>query len=138
MSVYVHVPGQLVVLSCTVLIEMVTYARAQAAFSGAIVISSDASAATAVFAADIDGDSHIDIVAALRSTQGVIWYQNTDGMGTFDEGVSISSTDNYARSVVAVDLNGDDFVDILFSTRASFSSSGSVSYAQNIDGEGEL
>lgn len=64
-----------------------------------------------VFAADMDGDSDIDILAAFHAGNAVAWYEN-DGSQTFTEHV-VSQSVSSARSVVAADMDQDGDMDVI-------------------------
>lgn len=66
-------------------------------------------------AADIDGDEDLDIVSASGGT-GVAWFQNSDGEGTFESGVSLGGPISGAHHVDAADIDGDGDVDLVASS----------------------
>ena len=63
-----------------------------------------------VHTADLDGDGDVDILA---TSGGVVWYENTDGDGSFSTGTDITSSADGAKSVYAADLDGDGDIDVL-------------------------
>ena len=77
------------------------------------VISTAASSAWSVFAADVDGDGDTDVLSASESDDKIAWYE-TDGAAPpgFTERV-ISTAANGARSVFAADVDGDGDTDVL-------------------------
>ena len=77
-------------------------------------ISGAGSGVQSVYAADLDGDGDIDVLAGSENDNEVRWYEN-DGSGTFSEPFSslISTEDNGIRSVYAADLDGDGDLDVL-------------------------
>lgn len=77
------------------------------------IISTLADGASSVFAADVDGDSHIDVLSASGNDDKISWYRN-DGEDDpeFTESV-ISTTASNAASVYAVDLDDDGLMDVL-------------------------
>lgn len=130
------VPGRnAVLLPCAVvLLRAGTCTLAETTFANSASISADASMATGVFAADVNGNGYIDVLAALQST-GIMWYQNMDGTGTFSGGALIGSP--YAsRSVCAADFDGDNDVDVAYASKASNLVRGETSWYRNMDGEG--
>lgn len=66
---------------------------------------------------DIDGDGDLDLVSSSHADSKVAWYENTDDQGDFS-GLQhlVSTTTEGARDVFAVDLDGDDDLDLLVST----------------------
>ena len=90
-----------------------------------------------VVAADLDDDGDLDVLASSHLNDKIAWYENLDGAGSFELGqlVASGSIVNSAHPVVAVDLDGDDDLDIL---AASATSSGRVLWFENVDGEGDF
>ncbi|MFW6214087.1 MAG: FG-GAP-like repeat-containing protein, partial [Spirochaetota bacterium] len=82
-------------------------------FSAGTDISTTADSARSVYATDLDGDGDVDVLSASAFDDRIVWYENTDGAGTFSPGTDISTTANGARSVYATDLDGDGDVDVL-------------------------
>ena len=69
--------------------------------------------AESVKAADMDGDSDMDIVSAAIGADEVAWWENVDGTGsTFTKHV-LNSNFNGACFVYVEDLNGDDTNDVI-------------------------
>ena len=76
-------------------------------------ISTTFDGAIAVYAADVDGDGHMDIVAAAIHGNDVAWWENTTGDGsTWTEHV-IDNNAARASSVHAADIDGDNDLDIV-------------------------
>ncbi len=101
-------------------------------FSAGEAITTTADGARSVYAVDLDGDDDIDVLSASEADSRIVWYENTDGAGTFSAGTTITSGADGARSVFAIDLDGDDDVDVL---SASFADDRVVWY-ENTDGMG--
>ncbi len=77
------------------------------------VISTTANGANSVFATDVDGDGHTDVLSASRNDDKIAWYQSDGGSPPgFTEQV-ISITANGANFVFATDLDGDGDTDVL-------------------------
>ena len=76
------------------------------------VISTSASYAASVFAADVDDDGDTDVLAAFQPEE-IVWYEN-DGASPpgFTERVIATNAD-WPRSVFAADLDGDGDTDVL-------------------------
>jgi hypothetical protein len=84
-------------------------------FSNGIIIGSNAFAQN-VEAADIDGDGDMDICIANGSnwiSHSVRWYENTDGMGTFQFVSIISAELGSDVKIKMTDLDGDGDPDVL-------------------------
>jgi len=100
-------------------------------FSTQKIITTQASGATSVYAADIDGDGDMDVLSASRNDNKVAWYENTDGKGTFSTQKTITTQASGAQSVYAADTDGDGDMDVL-----SASLDGKIAWYDNTDGEG--
>jgi len=85
-------------------------------FSSARVITASANGAYHVYATDLDGDTDVDVVAAAHLDNAVLWYENTDGDGTFSSVKTISATAFGAYEVFARDLDGDNDPEVLSAT----------------------
>lgn len=77
------------------------------------IIEENESGANSVFAADIDGDGDMDIIAAFSQSDKVIWYENTNGLGNFGTQQIIGTNEDGATSVYATDIDGDGDIDVL-------------------------
>jgi len=87
---------------------------------------------------DVDGDGDIDVVVAYYWTsmpvfQGLVWYENLDGNGTFSASHWIASA-GLARSIHDADLDGDGDVDILMAATED----GQIDWCRNQDGLGNF
>ncbi len=67
----------------------------------------------ALTAADLDGDGDIDILATSLSLDRLVWYENLDGLGNYSNDKIISSSVNNPLSVIAVDLDSDNDIDVI-------------------------
>lgn len=76
------------------------------------VISTEASRAWSVHAADLDGDGDADVLSASQGDDTIAWYENL-GDGTFSDKKVITTNAERASSVFAVDLDGDADLDVL-------------------------
>ena len=74
-----------------------------------------ADGASAVDAADIDGDGDIDLMSASRFDDKISWYEN-NGSQNFTEHI-LTTNANHAHSVLASDLNSDGLMDIIGCSR---------------------
>lgn len=62
--------------------------------------------------ADLDGDGDLDIVAASRPDNAILWYENTDGAGTFGPAQTITTNAAGATRVQVGDLDSDGDLDV--------------------------
>jgi hypothetical protein len=93
---------------------------------------------SSITAADLDGDGDLDVLAAVSDFSyghRIVWYENTDGMGTFSEQRVISALEG-ARSVAAADLDGDGDVDVMSGSVIGLSLAGELVWYENTDGKG--
>ena len=76
-------------------------------------ITTAANRAQSVFATDVDGDGDTDVLSASAFDDTIIWFEN-DGMAnpTFTRREITAAADG-AQSVFAVDLDGDDNLEVL-------------------------
>ena len=84
-----------------------------------------------MIAADLDGDGDLDVVSAGYQDGRFVWYENTDGAGTFAAGQDIDLLDS-AQSVVAADLDGDGDLDLVACDQVG----GRIVWYENTDGLG--
>jgi hypothetical protein len=89
--------------------------------------------ARTVVAADLDGDGDLDVLSAAQDIGGIRWYENLDGLGTFGAERFISSFDDNAWWVVAVDLDGDGDLDVLGAHAME-----DLAWYANLDGSGDF
>jgi hypothetical protein len=69
------------------------------------------SEAQSVYAIDLDGDSHVDVVGACAGNNEIAWWEN-DGSQQFSKH-SVDSGFSDAQSVYSTDVTGDGNLDIL-------------------------
>ncbi|KGE86811.1 FG-GAP-like repeat-containing protein, partial [Phaeodactylibacter xiamenensis] len=82
-------------------------------FGAQQVITTSADGARSVYAMDLDGDGDADVLSASSYDDKIAWYEN-DGSGNFgaQQVITILSY-GAARSVYAMDLDGDGDADVL-------------------------
>ncbi len=87
----------------------------QGEFSPLQVITTEVITPTSVYAVDIDGDGDADALSASYSDDKIAWYENRLAEDEKDFGSQqvISTDADGARSVFAVDLDGDGDADVL-------------------------
>jgi len=105
-----------------------------ATFGPEQILTTSADGARRVYAADLDGDSDLDLISASMTDDKIAWYKNTDGLGTFSSQQVISNSVDGANSVFAADFDGDDDMDII---AASYYGDLIVWY-KNTDGAGNF
>ena len=66
-----------------------------------------------VFGIDVDGDGDVDVLSASPDDATIAWYENLDGSGGSWRYHGIYTAADYSRSVLGIDLEGDDDVDVL-------------------------
>ena len=84
-------------------------------------------------AGDFDGDGDQDLVTYLLiNSDGVHWYENTDGNGNFAPGVLVPATFNFILHFVTADFDGDSDLDFIFYKESPTG----ISWIENLDGLG--
>ncbi len=77
------------------------------------VVATDAVGVNSVHAADIDGDGDTDVVSASTTDNRIVWYENDGATPPQFTAHELTNDADSARSVFAIDLDGDDDVDIV-------------------------
>jgi hypothetical protein len=85
-----------------------------------------------VSTADIDGDADVDVLLALYGEHTIVWYENTDGQGTFSPAQVVTTLADGALEVSTTDVDGDGDLDIL----SASSLDDKVAWYENLDGRG--
>ncbi len=104
----------------------------QGTFGTQQAISTFASGAQSVYAADIDGDGDMDVLSASSADAKVAWYENTDGQGAFGTQQVIFAQSAGPFSVRTADIDGDGDMDVLSASIAD----NRVAWYENTDGQG--
>ncbi|MEZ4778461.1 MAG: T9SS type A sorting domain-containing protein [Flavobacteriaceae bacterium] len=105
-------------------------------FGEQLIISQEAMRARSVFAADMDGDSDLDVLSASENDDKIAWYENLDGLGTFGPQNIITNTLNSSIDVVGADLDGDSDIDVLVASKGVSQFDSKVVWFENLDGQG--
>jgi len=87
-------------------------------------------------AGDLDTDGDLDIVAILP--EGLVWFENIDGQGTFNSSIGIDlDTFELGSAFTIFDLDNDGDVDIIASF-TEFIFQTELIWYENIDGQGNF
>ncbi len=102
-------------------------------------IDIDARYANSVISNDFDGDGDNDVIINVtgeywEEDSRIVWYENTDGMGTFQVQQIISTDENLANSIYCTDLDNDNDVDLLTASPDNHQ----VAWYENEDGLGSF
>ncbi len=100
-------------------------------FGPQIIISDSITVSQAFEVSDIDGDGDIDITYADLVDNMIVWFENTDGLGSFARQQMISDQTTGTRTVVTKDMNHDGDLDVV-----STSFPNGIVWFKNMDGQG--
>ena len=94
-------------------------------------VTTSLAGAVSVEAVDLDGDNDPDLLAsALFDADQAVWYENTDGQGTFGARQTLAAPGDQAADAHAADLDQDGDLDVLLML------AGSAKWYENTDGQG--
>ncbi len=107
-------------------------------FASQRLVTNRLSGATAVHAADLDGDGDLDVAAASYSQGIVAWFENLDGDGNFGAIQILTRRAIGAEWLTAADLDGDGHLDLIAAAYGNYNTNGDgeLLWFQNTDGEG--
>lgn len=94
------------------------------------IITSTANGAASVYAADVDRDGDMDVLAASHDDNTIAWYENDGSSPPVFVGHIITSTAGGAVSVYAADVDGDGDADILSAAQYS----DTIAWHENLGG----
>ena len=98
------------------------------------IVSTAIGGARSVCADDIDGDGDLDIISGAYWGDIVSWHENIDGNGNFSEPKLITEFVDDVTSVFAIDLDGDEDIDVISSSY----NDNKIAWYKNIDGDGNF
>ncbi len=105
--------------------------KAQTGFGEAQSIGDDFQT-TKVYAADLDNDGDIDVLASGWNYDTIAWYENLDGLGNFGTVNYVDQNIDATQSLSTADFDGDGDEDIL----ATSTGDDKVVWYENLDGLG--
>ena len=85
-------------------------------------------------ATDLDGDSDLDVAIVSSNFTKLVWYENLDGLGSFQEKQLITDNIRSPKKIIASDLDGDGDQDLVIGS----STENMVSWFENTDGQGSF
>jgi hypothetical protein len=106
----------------------------QGNFSTPKIINNIIDSSRSVVAVDMDGDGDMDILGNARQPAQIFWMENMDGLGTFGTMHIILEMGFYANTVFAVDVDGDNDIDVFSATPYI----NEVAWFENLDGLGNF
>jgi hypothetical protein len=98
-----------------VLINCLLWINLNAQFSSEQVITTNLDDPNFVFSADLDGDGDYDVISSSVQDHKIVWFENIDGLGSFDNEKIINDTLLTATGTTVADIDGDGDLDILVS-----------------------
>ena len=109
----------------------------EAVFGPKQAITADQIGLTALsaYAADVDNDGDLDVVSVSWWNDSIIWYENTDGVGTswFRNVVPMEGSRGQVFSVHLSDLDGDSDLDMVVADDDN-----AITWYENTDGAGRF
>ncbi len=109
----------------------------QGTFSAQIVIANDITQANEINLVDIDGDDDIDIFSGAEANNNqILWFENTNGLGTFVQQAIITDDAPFVNSIFAGDLDGDGDMDLVSGSDTIADSK--IAWYENTDGQGNF
>ena len=87
-----------------------------------------------LYAADVDGDGDKDLAAASNLIDELVWYENTNGAGTFILAQEVDLNANGFINVVLSDVDNDTDLDMVSASEDG----NTIMWYENIDGIGDF
>jgi len=98
------------------------------------IISTEVLNPREIFSADLDADGDMDVLSASYDDNKIVWYENSDGKGTFLYQNVISTNAQNANHVFAIDLDSDQDIDVISSSTGDHK----IAWYENYDGNGNF
>lgn len=90
----------------------------QGNFSDKIIVNEGASEAYRLALTDVDNDGDMDVIVTyLFISELILWYENTDGLGSFGPPIEITTSVEGISTVAVADLDNDGDMDLLSSSQ---------------------
>ncbi len=88
--------------------------------------------ANSVFSIDLDGDEDNDVLTASKFDNDIAWYENTDGLGTFELAETINTSADGVMSVFSTDIDNDGDNDVISASEDD----NTIAWYENVNGLG--
>ena len=98
-----------------------------------IIAESELTGIQSIDVVDLDGDNDLDVVSISSNDQKLVWFENTDGYGTFSSSVLIADSIQGGRRVKGEDVDGDGDMDLLI---AKSGGNAGIYWYENVNGTG--
>lgn len=99
------------------------------------VIRGAGQATSSVFISDLNGDDKPDVLVTVNSNDIVAWFENVGGDPLFGPQQNISNSVEFARRVIAADLDNDNDIDVVSGGSGDFDN---IVWFENLDGLGNF
>ncbi|WP_083834437.1 T9SS type A sorting domain-containing protein [Aequorivita sublithincola] len=106
-------------------------------FSSQKIVTPNAYSVRTIYAADMDGDNDMDILATLFFNK-IVWYENLDNQGSFSSEHVISDNSFGATNAMASDIDNDGDFDVVSTCIGNpiEQEDSKLSWFENINGQG--
>jgi len=105
-------------------------------FGSMQVIAINIDLLVSIDAVDIDGDGDIDVFAGSSYNDGIYWYENLNGQGSFGSQQVVTADGNNSQLVRGVDIDGDGDMDVISVSETAIGSR--IVWYENINGDGSF
>jgi len=97
-----------------------------------VVFSGPANKVERIFAGDIDGDNHIDIVSSSKDDLTIRWHENINGDGSSWTDIIIDNNAKNTNEISIADMDNDNDVDVI----AANTGNTEIVWYENVNGDG--